>query len=99
MVIAFVEGGTATTSTADSFGAGYVPGLLGSVWSLVNFVPGISVGVRRLHDTDRSGWWLLLVFVPIIGVLVLLYWFVSRGTQGTNRFGTDPLNPVSSIFS
>jgi len=54
-------------------------------------VPGIAVVIRRLHDTDRSGWWFLIVLVPLVGALVLLYFLVSRGTEGDNRFGPDPL--------
>jgi uncharacterized membrane protein YhaH (DUF805 family) len=53
-------------------------------------LPGIAVSVRRLHDLDRTGWWLLLWFT-IIGGFVLLYWFCLKGTAGTNRFGPDPL--------
>lgn len=65
--------------------------VLGAIFSLVTLTPTIAVSVRRLHDTDRSGWWYLLVFVPIIGAIVLLIWFCSRGTTGGNRFGADPL--------
>jgi uncharacterized membrane protein YhaH (DUF805 family) len=46
--------------------------------------------VRRLHDTDRSGWWLLIAFIPVVGILVLLYFYVSRGDAGQNRFGPAP---------
>ena len=56
---------------------------------LALFVPGAAVSVRRLQDLDKSGWWLLLYFVPIIGVLVLLVWFCSEGTSGDNQFGSD----------
>jgi uncharacterized membrane protein YhaH (DUF805 family) len=56
---------------------------------LVCFLPGLAVSVRRLHDIDRSGWWLLLGFVPIVGVIVLIVWHCTRGTDGPNRFG-DP---------
>ncbi len=56
-------------------------------------VPVISVSVRRLHDTDRSGWFFLLGFVPIIG-LVLLIFFCLDGTVGENRFGPDPKGRV-----
>ena len=55
--------------------------------TLALLLPYIAVGVRRLHDIDRTGWWLLIGFIPFIGVLVLLYWFVQRGTDGSNRFG------------
>jgi uncharacterized membrane protein YhaH (DUF805 family) len=61
-------------------------------FSLVTLLPGLAVGARRLHDTDRSGWWLLLFFVPIVGWIVLIVWFVKTGTQGANRFGDDPKN-------
>ena len=53
-------------------------------------LPSIAVAVRRLHDTDRSGWWILLGFIPIIGGIVLLVFYVLEGTQGPNRFGPDP---------
>ena len=66
-------------------------GLLNLLATLAFLAPNITVGVRRLHDKDRSGWWLLIVLVPIIGILLLLYWFVTRGTPGSNRFGPDPL--------
>jgi uncharacterized membrane protein YhaH (DUF805 family) len=62
-------------------------GILTGLFYLVTFLPGLGVSVRRLHDTDRSGWWILIAFVPIIGGLVLLYFMVQPGTQGPNRFG------------
>ena len=61
--------------------------LLGSIWSLATLLPSLGVSVRRLHDLDKSGWWLLLGFIPLIGALVLLYWFCLPGTPGDNRFG------------
>ena len=61
--------------------------LLGSIWSLATLLPSLGVSVRRLHDLDKSGWWLLLGFIPLIGALVLLYWFCQPGTPGDNRFG------------
>jgi uncharacterized membrane protein YhaH (DUF805 family) len=57
--------------------------------TLVLMVPYVAVAVRRLHDTDRSGWWLLLVFVPL-GNIVLLIWFCLPSTWGPNRFGPMP---------
>jgi uncharacterized membrane protein YhaH (DUF805 family) len=65
--------------------------------TLALLVPSISVSVRRLHDTDRSGWWLLLGFIPVVGVIVLVVFFCQRGTVGSNQFGSDPLQgPISS---
>jgi uncharacterized membrane protein YhaH (DUF805 family) len=59
--------------------------------SLGLFLPGLAVSVRRLHDLDAVGWWILLVFTGI-GILILIVWFCMRGTVGPNRFGPDPLD-------
>jgi uncharacterized membrane protein YhaH (DUF805 family) len=61
------------------------------LFSLAMLLPNIAVSVRRLHDTDRTGWWYLLVLLPVIGIIVLIVWYVQRGTDGPNRFGPDPL--------
>jgi uncharacterized membrane protein YhaH (DUF805 family) len=60
---------------------------LSSLFTLAILLPQLGVGCRRLHDIDRSGWWLLIAFVPF-GVILLIVWFCTRGTQGPNRFGT-----------
>ena len=52
--------------------------------------PSIAVAVRRLHDIGRSGWWYLLIFVPIIGWIVLLVFFCTRGEDGPNQWGPVP---------
>jgi uncharacterized membrane protein YhaH (DUF805 family) len=59
---------------------------------LATLLPGLAVSVRRLHDTDRSGWWFLLWVIPLIGTIVLIVWWVQQGTPGPNRFGPNPLN-------
>ena len=61
------------------------------VFGLIMIIPNISVAIRRLHDRDYSGWWYLLVFIPLIGWLILFIWFCLKGTDGPNRFGPDPL--------
>jgi uncharacterized membrane protein YhaH (DUF805 family) len=61
--------------------------LISSIWSLVTFLPSLAMGVRRLHDTDRSGWWWLLVLIPLIGIIVLIVFWCFEGTRGSNRFG------------
>jgi uncharacterized membrane protein YhaH (DUF805 family) len=58
---------------------------------LLTIIPSVAVAVRRLHDTDRSGWWLLIGFLPLIGGIVLLVFFIIGGTRGPNRFGPDPV--------
>ncbi len=65
-------------------------GLLSAIYSLVVIIPSIAVSVRRLHDTDKSGWWLLLYLIPLFGSLVLLIFFVLDSQVGTNRFGVNP---------
>ena len=65
-------------------------GLLSVIYGLAVLMPSIAVGVRRLHDTDRSGWWLLISLIPLIGGIVLLVFFVLDGTPGENRFGPNP---------
>ena len=54
-------------------------------------VPGIAVAVRRLHDTNRSGWWLLLCFVPFVGSIVILVFMCLEGTKGANKYGDEPV--------
>ena len=63
--------------------------------TLFTLIPAISAGVRRLHDTNRSGFFFLLSFIPFIGGLVLLFFLIPEGTKGKNKFGPDPLKRVS----
>lgn len=65
-------------------------GIISLVLSLALLLPGIAVGVRRLHDIDRTGWWWLIAFTGI-GVILLIVWACFKGTAGPNRFGVDPL--------
>jgi uncharacterized membrane protein YhaH (DUF805 family) len=64
--------------------------LLSWVLSLGLLVPSLAVGVRRLHDTDRSGWWLLIGLVPLVGAIVLLVFACLDGQPGPNRYGPSP---------
>ena len=65
-------------------------GTIGVLLSLALFLPSLAVSVRRLHDTGRSGWWLLIGLVPIAGLIVLIVFFVMRGDPGANRYGPTP---------
>ena len=65
-------------------------GPLSLLFDLGLFLPSLAVGVRRLHDIGRSGWWLLIGLVPIVGWLVLLYFLVTEGDRGPNAYGPDP---------
>ena len=68
-------------------------GLVAPLIALALLLPGIAVSVRRLHDVDRAGWWLLIYFTGI-GIIFLIIWYCTIGTTGPNRFGPDPLAPA-----
>lgn len=86
-------------TTLIGFGAGFADGLwfgpdarmFSLIVNIALFVPGLAVWTRRIHDLDRSGWWWLLILLPIIGWLILLIWTCTAGTRGPNRYGPDPL--------
>jgi uncharacterized membrane protein YhaH (DUF805 family) len=65
--------------------------LASRIWSLVTLLPNLAVGARRLHDTNRSGFWLFIGLLPLIGWIWLIVLWCVRGTSGKNRFGEDPL--------
>ncbi len=65
-------------------------GILGSIYSLAVLCPGIAVAIRRLHDTGRSGFWLLITFVPCIGVIVLLVFLIQDSEPNANQHGPNP---------
>lgn len=65
-------------------------GLLGGIYALAVFLPSLAVGVRRLHDTNRSGWWLLIGLIPLIGFIVLIVFFVQDSQPGDNEYGPNP---------
>ena len=75
--------------------AGVIDGVLGTVmigslYSLAALLPGLAVCARRLHDTDRSGWWMLIALIPVVGIIVLLVFMCMDSTPGENRFGANP---------
>ncbi len=76
-------------SVADARMGNYPP-FLSAIYGLAVLIPAISVTVRRLHDTDRSGWWLLISLVPLLGQLVLLVFMLIGGKRERNQFGPDP---------
>ena len=65
-------------------------GLLGGLYALAVLLPGIGVSIRRLHDTGKSGWWMLLVFLPLVGGLILLILMVFDSQPGENQYGPNP---------
>lgn len=77
-------------SITGSFSAEAGMGLLGGIFALASLIPSIAVGVRRLHDTGRSGWWLLIALVPLIGAIVLLVFTVQDSAPSDNAYGPNP---------
>lgn len=78
-------GGTGVAAGFQSTG-----GIITGLAMLALLLPSLAVGVRRLHDTDHAGWWILLGLLPLVGTIVLLVFFCLDGSRGTNRFGADP---------
>ena len=98
MVIAMIVGfaaGLYGASTGTSVDDSTVEGIY-DLYFLATLLPYLAVSVRRLHDTNRSGWWLLITFVPFIGGLILLFWFVEDSQPGPNRFGPNPKEMATS---
>ena len=83
-------------STLICFGIGLVeiaidsPGFMGLVYSLAILIPAISVSVRRLHDIGRSGWWIFINLVPLIGTIAYIVFLCSDSNPGTNTYGPSP---------
>jgi uncharacterized membrane protein YhaH (DUF805 family) len=80
-----------TGSFSSEAGMGFLGGLL----TLGLLIPSIAVGVRRLHDTGRSGWWLLIVLIPLIGAIVLFVFTVEDSAAGDNSYGPNPKNSAT----
>jgi uncharacterized membrane protein YhaH (DUF805 family) len=84
LILGFVD--VATGLVSEQAGIG----LFSGIYSLGVLVPYLAVSVRRLHDTGRTGWWLLIGLIPLIGSIVLLVFFVLDGEPGQNRYGVNP---------
>ena len=95
--------GTNTDDAADgsSAGAAFIV-IAGFLFILVNIIPSLSVGVRRFHDLDQTGWLVLVFFLVNIFIFVAgiaqAIWFAFPGTEGPNQYGPDPYGPEADIF-
>ena len=93
--VLFAVIGAITTNTLDAAIFVYHNGVsplnspLSNIFTIVALLPSLAVATRRLHDVDRTGWWMLLVFTGI-GIIALLYWQGQEGTPNQNRFGPNP---------
>lgn len=72
---------------------------LSAIYALAMLLPSLGVSVRRLHDTGRSGWWLLIGLIPLLGAIVLLVFFASDGTPGDNQYGPNPKSVGAPAFA
>ncbi len=73
-----------------TYSSSYGTGLLGALYAIAVLLPAIAVTIRRLHDTGRSGWWILIALVPVVGGIVLLIFMVLDGQPGDNEYGPSP---------
>ncbi|MEU9131470.1 DUF805 domain-containing protein [Kitasatospora sp. NPDC048540] len=64
--------------------------VLGSIYALAVLLPSIAVGIRRLHDTNRSGWWVLISLIPFIGSIILIVFLATEGQPNDNQYGPNP---------
>lgn len=65
-------------------------GILYVLYALITLIPGLAAAVRRLHDTDRSGWFIFIALIPLIGSIWLIVLLATKGTKGENKYGLDP---------
>ena len=91
VMLSFGIGGLFGDPTGE-LGAGIMVTLIG-ITVLGLFIPSLAVQVRRMHDQDKSGWFILLGFIPYIGGLIMLVFMCIEGTQGPNQYGPDPKDP------
>jgi uncharacterized membrane protein YhaH (DUF805 family) len=90
VAVVFMVLGVAADSTGTAaMGLGVVGGGVVALYALASLLPGIALAIRRLHDTNRSGWWLLISLVPLGGIVMLVF-MLTDGTPGDNSFGPDP---------
>jgi uncharacterized membrane protein YhaH (DUF805 family) len=73
----------------------HLPPVLTGLLAIGLLLPNLGLTVRRLHDTNHSGWWIFIALVPLIGFLLLLWWYCSAGTTGPNTYGADPKGVVA----
>lgn len=81
--------GTVARLIDTMFGYRY-SGPVSIILGLALLLPGLAVAVRRLHDIGRSGWWILLGLIPLVGTIILIVWYVQDGSPGDNAYGSSP---------
>lgn len=101
LILSGLTGGFSTDAASGMYsGSGLFIGII-MIFALAMLIPSLAVQVRRFHDQDKSGWFILLSFVPFVGGLIVLVFMCLEGTQGPNRFGEDPKmsETVGDVFN
>lgn len=86
------------------FGLGIISGViktdfLTGLYGLATLLPGLAVTVRRLHDTDRSGWWILIGLIPLVGTIILVVFSAQDSKPGSNQYGPNPKEGMGSSMT
>jgi uncharacterized membrane protein YhaH (DUF805 family) len=81
----------------DRFIANGGGGIVGLIWIIATIVPALAVLIRRLHDTNRSGWWALIGLVPFVGAIVLLVFTIEDSSNGQNKYGASPKDVAARV--
>ena len=89
LVLAAVTAGLMSADSSGSNGAIAIPAIIFALYSLANLVPNLAITVRRLHDTGRSGGWIFISFVPIVGSIILLVFLCAQSQRGPNYYGDE----------
>lgn len=84
LVLGFIDG------VIGTFSAEVGLGLLGGLYTLAVLLPSLGVSVRRLHDTNHSGWWLFIALIPFIGAIILVIFMARDSDSGDNQYGPNP---------
>ena len=92
-----MQSDTTGAPSAGLTGIALISSILLFVYGLAVLVPSLAVGVRRMHDTGRSGWLLLLGLIPFIGWLILLYFYVQDSQPGANKWGPNPKGQGTNV--
>lgn len=69
---------------------------LSRLYSLAIFLPALGVTIRRLHDIGKSGWWIFMIFIPLVGAIILIVWEATEGQPGSNKYGPNPKETVNA---
>lgn len=88
LIIANIVASVLDMAIMGNGGMGFQP--ISTIFALATLLPSLAAGARRLHDTGRTGWWLLLAFIPILGAIILIWFLAQRGEDGTNAYGPAP---------